>query len=119
MYGTNTATKRANYDKTNATNDRKRKQTDDTDSRNGQNEVQIKYTTTRTCEIQTNEPNRTQNGDKTGTKREQSGTKRTRIWLKHDTNRVQNNRRGRRGHELQYNCDNSSHRPAGLHFINS
>ena len=54
------------------------------------NEVQIKYKTTRTSEIQTHEPNRTRIGNKTGTKREQSGTKRTRIWLKQDTNRVQN-----------------------------
>ena len=63
-------------------NDRKRKQTDDTDSRNGQNEVQIKYTTTRTCEIQTIEPNRTQNGDNRGQNGREFGSNMTRIGRK-------------------------------------
>ena len=55
---------------------RKWRQTNDTDSRNGQNGVQIKYTTTRTCEIQTIEPNRTQNGDKTEKRRKGETKKR-------------------------------------------
>ena len=63
-------------------NDRKRKQTEDTDSRIGQNEVQIKYTTTRTCEIQTNEPNRTQNGNNRGQNGRESGSNMTRIGCK-------------------------------------
>ena len=57
-----------------------------------------------------------QTGHKTGTKRSQNakkrGPKRTQIWLK------QNNRQGRRGHELQINDHNSTHEPAGFHFIN-